>query len=50
MATTRSMTADDLELLDDDRKYEIIDGALSEVAPANPEHARIAYRLVIKVG
>jgi Uma2 family endonuclease len=49
MATTKLLTFEDFELLDDDKKYEIIDGELYEVAPANPEHARIAYRIVAKV-
>lgn len=49
MATTRLMTADDLDLLDDDKKYELIDGELYEVPPANGEHGEVAHRIVILV-
>jgi len=50
MATTRLMTVEDFLLLDDDRKYELNEGVLTEVPPASEEHGGVAHNVVNEVG
>lgn len=50
MVTTRLTTADELLELDDGCRYELMNGELVPMPPANEEHATITVTLAIEVG